>query len=143
MKTIEPLYTERYVQWCGRSATQLMGSLLPDHPARKEKPARSVLRPHSVRECDRRGFLFDAFLKNLCRIIRRHDRLTAHPRHGSMQARCGTPARYRQTAAAGDEAAHTNPSVPPFYPAIRVFAVHPASAALPCAGQPCRYRSCL
>ena len=30
MKTIEPLYTERYVQWCGRSATQLMGSLLPD-----------------------------------------------------------------------------------------------------------------
>lgn len=27
--------------------------------------------------------------------------------------------------------------------AIRVSAVHPASAALPCAGQPCRYRSCL
>ena len=27
-------------------------------------------------------------------------------------------------AAAGDEAAHTDPSVPPFYPAIRVFAVH-------------------
>lgn len=25
-----PLYTERYVQWCGRSAAQLMGSLLPD-----------------------------------------------------------------------------------------------------------------
>ncbi len=23
-------YTERYVQWCGRSAAQLMGSLLPD-----------------------------------------------------------------------------------------------------------------
>ena len=30
-----------------------------------------------MRECDRRGFFFDAFLKNLCRIIRRHDRLTA------------------------------------------------------------------
>lgn len=30
VKTREPLYTERYVQWCGRSATQLMGSLLPD-----------------------------------------------------------------------------------------------------------------
>ena len=27
---VEPPYTERYVRWCGRSATQLMGSLLPD-----------------------------------------------------------------------------------------------------------------
>ena len=27
---IEPPYTERYVRWCGRSATQLMDSLLPD-----------------------------------------------------------------------------------------------------------------
>ena len=35
MKTIEPLYTERYVQWCGRSAAQLMGSLLPDYPLTK------------------------------------------------------------------------------------------------------------
>ena len=77
------------------------------------------MRPHSVWKFDRRGFLFDTFLKSLCRILRRHDRLTAHPRHGSMQARCGTPARYRQTAAAGDKAAQTNPSVPPFYPAIR------------------------
>ena len=38
MKTIEPLYTERYVQWCGRSATQLMGSLLPDF----ESPSENV-----------------------------------------------------------------------------------------------------
>ena len=34
MKVVDVLYgtvdTERYVQWCGRSATQLMGSLLPD-----------------------------------------------------------------------------------------------------------------
>ena len=28
--TIEPPYTERYVRWCGRSVTQLMGDLLPD-----------------------------------------------------------------------------------------------------------------
>lgn len=27
---IEPPYTERYVRWCERSATQLMGSLLLD-----------------------------------------------------------------------------------------------------------------
>ena len=27
---IEPPYTERYVRWCGRSAIQLMDSLLPD-----------------------------------------------------------------------------------------------------------------
>ena len=30
VKTIEPLYTERYVQWCVGLAIQLMGSLLPD-----------------------------------------------------------------------------------------------------------------
>ena len=29
MKTKEPPYTERYVRWCGRSANQLMVSLLP------------------------------------------------------------------------------------------------------------------
>ena len=50
------------------------------HPAGKgESPRQSVLRPHSVRKYDRRGFFFHAFLKNLCRIIRRHDRLTSHP----------------------------------------------------------------
>jgi hypothetical protein len=27
---IEPPYTERYARWCGRTAVQLMGSLLPD-----------------------------------------------------------------------------------------------------------------
>ena len=28
---IEPPYTERYVRWCGRTAIQLMDSLLPDY----------------------------------------------------------------------------------------------------------------
>ena len=32
-------------------------------------------------------------------------------------------ARYRQTAAAVDEAAQTNPTVPPFDPAVRVIAI--------------------
>ena len=30
VKTIEPPCTERYARWCGRSAAQLMSSLLPD-----------------------------------------------------------------------------------------------------------------
>ena len=30
---VEPPYAERHVRWCGRTATQLMGSLLPDHGA--------------------------------------------------------------------------------------------------------------
>ncbi|NBJ04211.1 hypothetical protein D3Z62_30330, partial [Lachnospiraceae bacterium] len=34
-----PLYTERYVQWCGRSAAQLMGSLLPDNMGFSLSPA--------------------------------------------------------------------------------------------------------
>ncbi|MBB6023518.1 hypothetical protein HNR77_004619, partial [Paenibacillus sp. JGP012] len=29
-QAVEPPYTERYVRWCERSATQLMGSLLLD-----------------------------------------------------------------------------------------------------------------
>jgi len=34
VKTIEPPCTERYARWCGRSAAQLMSSLLPDAWAR-------------------------------------------------------------------------------------------------------------
>jgi hypothetical protein len=33
VKTIEPPCTERYARWCGRSAAQLMSSLLPDFDA--------------------------------------------------------------------------------------------------------------
>ncbi len=72
-----------------------------------------------------------SYMINVCRIIRRQDRPTALPRHGSTQARPGAAARYQQTVAAGDYAAQAVPSVSPFYPAIRVFAVLPASAALP------------
>ena len=54
------------------------------------------------------------------------------PGTGICKPAFGVAARYRRTVAAGDETAQADPTVPPFYPAIRVIAVRPAIiAALP------------
>ena len=53
MKTKEPPYTERYVRWCGRSANQLMVSLLPYYvrlAAHVSKGWKSQIRPSSGKD---------------------------------------------------------------------------------------------
>ena len=40
--------------------------------------------PSYCEEIDRRGYPSHALYVNVCRVIRRHDRPAAHPRHGNM-----------------------------------------------------------
>ena len=63
---------------------------------------------------------YTKFIFKVCRILRRQDRPTAHPGTGVCKPASGKPAaRYRQMAAAVDEAAQTIPTVSPFDPAVR------------------------
>jgi hypothetical protein len=52
LKIIEPPYTERFVGWCERSATQIMGSLLLDGALFTLRGCNSTQKaqPHNVRK---------------------------------------------------------------------------------------------
>ena len=55
---------------------------------------------HTTMDNDRRGRFPKPIYDKVCRILRRRDRPTAHPRHGSMQARLEVQtARYQRTVA--------------------------------------------